>query len=69
MKPYTNKNGNITVITSNNFTFEQTYIGRVEQTEEGYIPMNTLDVPLSKTARPLDQAESIVLNNHLNPSI
>ena len=68
MKHYNNKNNNITVTVASGFTIEEQYIGRVEQTEKGFIPYNTLDVALS-LPRPIAQAETIVVNNYLNPSI
>lgn len=68
MKHYNNHNNSISVTVANNFTVEQQYIGRVEQTETGFIPYNTLDIQLAQP-RPLDQAEAIIVNNHLNPSI
>lgn len=68
MKHYNNHNNNISVTVAEGFTIEDKYIGRVEETDSGFIPYNTLDVALS-LPRPLAQAEAVVINNHLNPSI
>ena len=66
MKNYNNNNNNISV----DYGFETVYIGRIEETEDGFfVPLNTLDVELTKLPRTKSQAETIVYNNHLNPSI